>query len=419
MLRVLCRNRGRIPMRVQLVTSLTVSSSKWYSTREEIYEKVNEMPRIHPLLLERAEIISQEHKALSDTLSNSNEFNQELSTKFSNLSFAIEIYSRYKEQLTTLDELLEMVEEPNQDPEIISEAFDEIDTLLPELGQTIRKLQNRLPPPLKFGDKPTIIELRPGVGGGEAGLFTEDLMQMYINYANIKRWRWELVSKNEGSNGFPNEIIININEPGSYNELRFESGVHRVQRIPATEKQGRIHTSTAAVVVLPKMSEGNEKSLKEDERQFQPGEIRIDTMRSGGKGGQHVNTTDSAVRLVHIPTGIIVVQQDERSQPMNKAKAFSILRARLAQLEKDKEYADQRKMRTDQVSTTDRSDKIRTYNYPQNRVTDHRCGYSIHDLQGCMNGSKLGELIEKLEEYEFESRLQDLIYNSNSQQPQK
>lgn len=157
------------------------------------------------------------------------------------------------------------------------------------------------------------------------------------------------------------------------------------------------------------MSEGTEQSLKEDERQFAPGEVRIDTMRAGGKGGQHVNTTDSAVRLVHIPTGIIVMQQDERSQPRNKAKAFQILRSRLALLEREKEIAEQRRMRTDQVSTTDRSDKIRTYNYPQNRVTDHRCGYSVHDLPGVMAGEKLDELIEKVDEHEFEERLQLLI----------
>lgn len=217
------------------------------------------------------------------------------------------------------------------------------------------------------------------------------------------------MSKTVAPNDALTEAIIAIDAPGAYNTLRHESGVHRVQRVPATETKGRTHTSTAAVVVLPKMSEGTEQSLKEDERQFAPGEVRIDTMRAGGKGGQHVNTTDSAVRLVHIPTGIIVMQQDERSQPRNKAKAFQILRSRLALLEREKEIAEQRRMRTDQVSTTDRSDKIRTYNYPQNRVTDHRCGYSVHDLPGVMAGEKLDELIEKVDEHEFEERLQLLI----------
>ncbi|KAK6465659.1 hypothetical protein DFJ63DRAFT_321770 [Scheffersomyces coipomensis] len=376
---------------------------------EEIFEKLQNIPRIHPLLLERAESIQSEHDTISHQLSTGNEFNQELSTKFSNLGIIIDIFNQYKLNLSSLGDLLEIIDEPNQDDEILTEALEEIDDLLPSLTKTIRTLQNRLLPPLKFNDKPTIIELRPGIGGNEASLFTEDLMQMYINFANQQKWKWEMVSKSEGSNGFVNEVILNINEPGSYNSLRFESGVHRVQRIPSTESKGRIHTSTSAVVILPKMSEGNENSLKDDERQFKSGEVRIDTMRAGGKGGQHVNTTDSAVRLVHIPTGIIVMQQDERSQPKNKAKAFSILRSRLAQLEKEKEYNDQRKLRTDQVTTTDRSDKIRTYNYPQNRVTDHRCGFSLHDLQGCMNGTKLGELIDRLEEHEFESRLQDLI----------
>lgn len=363
---------------------------------------------MHPLLLARVETISTEFAALEEKMALGT-FDHDTSIQFSNLSVVLDNFQRYQLEMENAHELVEIINDAKHDPELAAEAQKELEEAVPVVARTTSVLQKRLLPPILHNDKPAIIELRPGVGGSEAGLFTRDLLNMYLNYANDKRWPHTIISESSGSNGFMNEAIISVDFPGAYNALRHESGVHRVQRIPATEAKGRIHTSTAAVVVLPKMSEGTEQSLKEDERLFEPGEVRIDTMRAGGKGGQHVNTTDSAVRLVHIPTGIIVMQQDERSQPKNKAKAFSILRARLAQLDREKEVAEQKKLRTDQVSTTDRSDKIRTYNYPQNRVTDHRCGYSIHDLPGLMSGMKLDEIVEKLEEHEFEERLQTLI----------
>lgn len=353
---------------------------------------------IHPLLLKRAENMEKEYGVMSGDF-------QGDQVKLSKLASVVEYYHKYKEDVSNVQSLKEIVE--GDDAELVEEAKMELAGIVPELNKSIQQLQKRLLPARKYDDKPAILELRPGVGGSEAGLFTNDLKNMYINYANGKRWKWEIISENS-SNGSVTEVILGIDNDQAYNLLRHESGVHRVQRIPSTESKGRVHTSTSAVVVLPKVSSGTEASLKDDERQFQPGEVRIDTMRAGGKGGQHVNTTDSAVRLVHIPTGIIVQQQDERSQPKNKAKAFSILRARLAALEREKQVMEQRKLRTDQVTTTDRSDKIRTYNYPQNRVTDHRCGYSIHDLEGCMNGSRLDDLIEKIEVHEFEERLQTL-----------
>lgn len=338
-------------------------------------------------------------------------FDQETNIRFSNLSVILDNYHKYQSEMENLTSLVEIINEET-DPELVEEAQAELEETVPLVVRNSQVLQKRLLPPIIHNDKPAILELRPGVGGSEAGLFTKDLLTMYINYANLMRWPYTILSESSGGNGTLNEAILSVDAPGAYNNLRHESGVHRVQRIPATEAKGRIHTSTAAVVVLPKMSEGTERSLTDDERLFAPGEIRIDTMRSGGKGGQHVNTTDSAVRIVHIPTGIMVVQQDERSQPKNKAKAFLILRARLAQLEREKEIAEQKKLRTDQVTTTDRSDKIRTYNYPQNRVTDHRCGHSIHDLPGFMAGPKLEEMIEKMDEFEFEERLQALIAQS-------
>lgn len=366
---------------------------------------------MHPLLLKRAELLSEEFNELEKKMSLGT-FDQDTSIKFSNVSVVLDLYNRYTQDLENLKGLVEMINEET-DKDLIQEAEAEIQSLVPQLQKFSQDVQRRLLPVLKHSDKPAILELRPGVGGSEAAIFTKDLLNMYIAIANHHKWPHSLVSEGENSAGFLNEAIISIDAPGAYNILRHESGVHRVQRVPATEVKGRIHTSTSAVVVLPKVSDGTEQSLANDERQFAPNEIRIDTMRAGGKGGQHVNTTDSAVRIVHLPTGITVMQQDERSQPKNKAKAFSILRARLAQLEREKEIAEQRKLRTDQVTTTDRSDKIRTYNYSQNRVTDHRCGHSIHDLPGFMEGLKFDELVEKLEETEFEDRLKTLIAQEN------
>lgn len=362
--------------------------------------------------------MEQEFKTLEEKMG-SGHYDQELTMKFSNISIILDIYQKYQTNLESVEELRLMVNEEDIDEELLQEASREIEQTLPGLKKTINVLQARLLPTMKYSENATLIELRPGVGGSEASLFTEDLMQMYINFANVKRWKYTIISKSEGSNGFVNEIIMSIDSLQSFDIMRHESGVHRVQRIPATESKGRIHTSTAAVVILPKLSDGNENSLNEDERSFAPGEVRIDTMRAGGKGGQHVNTTDSAVRLVHIPTGITVSQQDERSQPRNKAKAFSILRSRLAAMEREQEIEKQRKLRNDQVSTTDRSDKIRTYNYPQNRVTDHRAQFSLHDLNGCMDGSRLQEIIDKVEQAEFESRLQDLINQSQEERVDK
>lgn len=382
---------------------------RWNSTRELLTVDSLCEP-MHPLLLSRAKAMSKEFSELEEKMALSS-FDQDTTIKFSNLSVILDNYHKYLGEMENLELLVELLNE-EEDPELVAEAEIELQQSVPSILKTSLILRKRLLPPIMHSDRPAILELRPGVGGSEAGLFTQDLLNMYINYANHMRWPYTILSESTTTSGFLNEAIVSIDAPGAYNSLRHESGVHRVQRIPATEGKGRIHTSTAAVVVLPKMSDGNENSLKEDERLFAPGEVRIDTMRSGGKGGQHVNTTDSAVRLVHIPTGTMVVQQDERSQPKNKAKAFLILRARLAQLDREKEIAEQKKLRTDQVTTTDRSDKIRTYNYPQNRVTDHRCGFSVHDLPGLMEGPKLEEMIEKLDEHEFEERLQMLIAQS-------
>ncbi|EGW35507.1 uncharacterized protein SPAPADRAFT_58746 [Spathaspora passalidarum NRRL Y-27907] len=361
-------------------------------------------PQLHPLLVSRAQTLVQDKKELESKLET---YDAELQLKFDKITDIIDRYDRLNTVQSEINELEQIAQDPS-DEELANEANKELDKLVPEAESLVENLTNKLLPPIKHAERGCILELRPGVGGSEAGLFTADLMNMYIGFASVNGWKYKVEGKSSGA-GVVNEAILSIDTPGTYDILRHESGVHRVQRVPQTETKGRVHTSTAAVVVLPKLSEGNEASLKEDERQFKPGEVRIDTMRAGGKGGQHVNTTDSAVRLVHIPTGVTVIQQDERSQPQNKAKAFAVLRARLAELERVEEVAKQKAMRTDQVTTTDRGDKIRTYNYPQNRITDHRCGFSLHDVPGCMNGTKLGELISQVESWEFKERMQDMI----------
>lgn len=347
------------------------------------------IPTLSPSLLQRAQTIQQEHKELSEKLAD--KYIPDLQVKFDNYTNILSMFDKLE---TLTQEYIELTE-ITDDPDLYKEAQEELKSIvIPQIEKLVSELRVKLRPPVKHADKGCIIELRPGVGGNEASLFTGDLLNMYMNFASEMNWKYKIISEGKNSSGFINEAILSIDTLGSYDIMRHESGVHRVQRIPETETKGRVHTSTAAVVVLPKLSEGNESSLKDDERVFAPGEVRIDTMRAGGKGGQHVNTTDSAVRLLHIPTGMIVIQQDERSQPLNKAKAFAILRSRLAQKEQEEEMLKQKKLRTDQVSSTDRSDKIKTYNYKENRVTDHRINYSMHDLEGVLEGRKLGQLID-------------------------
>lgn len=378
----------------------------FYSSDHKVNMNRN-VTHIHPLLLKRAELMKKEFTDLERKVSNG-AFDEETNMKFSNYSLVLSDYERYVSDTENMKSLSDIVAKET-DAELCEEAQKELEELTPRIEKSAIQLQKHLLPPVKHFNKPVFLELRPGVGGSEASLFAQNLLHMYINFANQMKWKWKMQLEKQNNYGSISECILCIDHPGTFNILRHESGVHRVQRIPETESKGRIHTSTAAVVVLPKVSEGNEQSLREDERQFNPNEIRIDTMRAGGKGGQHVNTTDSAVRITHFPSGIQVQQQDERSQHKNKAKAFSILRARLASLEREKEIAEQKKLRTDQVTTTDRSDKIRTYNYPQNRVTDHRCGYSLYDVEGCMSGHRLMDLIEHVEAHAFKERLRELV----------
>lgn len=273
------------------------------------------------------------------------------------------------------------------DAEMREMAKAELHELEAKLEESENKLKLLLIPPDPLEEKNIIMEIRGGTGGEEAALFAADLYRMYIHYAETKGWKCEVMSANETELGGFKEIIFSISGKYVYGSLRYESGAHRVQRVPETETSGRIHTSAVTVAVLPE--------AEETEVEIRPEDLRIDVMRAGGPGGQCVNTTDSAVRITHIPTGIVVIQQDEKSQIKNKAKAMRVLRSRLYDLEESKKQAERSANRKNQVGTGDRSERIRTYNYPQNRVTDHRINLTLYHLDTIMQGD-LTELIDNL-----------------------
>ena len=282
------------------------------------------------------------------------------------------------------------------DPEMSREARAEEQ----RLDQAIAELEARVKPALlprdPLFDRPAIVEINPGTGGDEAALFAADLYRMYTRYVDTRGWRSELITLSEGTLGGIKEVVFKVTGGGAYGELRWESGVHRVQRVPATESQGRIHTSAATVAVLPE--------AEEVDVQINPNDLRIDVFRSSGPGGQSVNTTDSAVRITHIPTGLVVSQQDQKSQLQNKQKAMEVLRARLLAKKIEEQEAERARMRRSQVSTGDRSAKIRTYNFPQSRVTDHRINLTVHELQRVLDGD-VGRFIDALMLAEDEERL--------------
>jgi peptide chain release factor 1 len=283
------------------------------------------------------------------------------------------------------------------DAEIAAEARAEVGRLEVAIERAEAELKPLLLPPDPLHDRNAIVEIRAGTGGDEAALFAADLYRMYSRY--IERhggWKTEIITMSDGTLGGLKEAIFKVSGHEAFGALRFESGVHRVQRVPATEAQGRIHTSAATVAVLP---EADEIDLKIEDK-----DLRIDVFRSSGPGGQSVNTTDSAVRITHMPSGLVVSQQDQKSQLQNKIKAMEVLRSRLLDLRIAEQEAERSRMRKSQVSTGDRSAKIRTYNYPQSRVTDHRIGFTTHDLAAVMDG-KLDELMDALKVADIEEKL--------------
>ncbi|MGC8492524.1 MAG: peptide chain release factor 1 [Syntrophobacteraceae bacterium] len=295
-------------------------------------------------------------------------------------------YKKLKEQARENQSLFEREEDQDM-RELIRE---EIASLREQLETTERELRGMLAPKDPNDDKNVILEIRAGTGGEEAALFVSDLFRMYSRYAEMRRWRVEVLDSNPTGIGGFKEIIASVNGAGAYSRLKFERGVHRVQRIPVTESQGRIHTSAVTVAVLP---EAEEVDVFID-----PNDLRVDVFRSSGPGGQSVNTTDSAVRITHIPTGLVVICQDEKSQHKNKAKALKVLRARLLDSMQREQEAKIAKDRKSQVGTGDRSERIRTYNFPQNRVSDHRINLTIYKLDVILTGT-LDELIDPLATY--------------------
>jgi peptide chain release factor 1 len=282
------------------------------------------------------------------------------------------------------------------DPEMAAEAAREVEHLEASMTDLEARLKPALLPHDPLDDRNAIIEIRAGTGGDEAALFAADLYRMYTRFIERAGWRRETISHSEGALGGVKEAIFKVSGDGAFGAMRWESGVHRVQRVPATETQGRIHTSAATVAVLPEAEEVDVKIEDKD--------LRIDVFRSSGPGGQSVNTTDSAVRITHIPSGLVVSQQDQKSQLQNKLKAMEVLRARLLDLRVSEQEAERSKMRKSQVGTGDRSAKIRTYNYPQSRITDHRIGFTTHDLSGVMDGH-IEPIIEALKLADVEERL--------------
>jgi peptide chain release factor 1 len=275
------------------------------------------------------------------------------------------------------------------DAELAAEARSEVTRVEAAIGDLEDELKPVLVPPDPLNDRPAIVEIRPGTGGDEAALFAADLYRMYTRFLDRRGWKYEPLQYSEGTLGGLKEAVFKVTGDGAFGALRWESGTHRVQRVPATEAQGRIHTSAATVAVLP---EAEEVDVEIDDK-----ELRIDVFRASGPGGQGVNTTDSAVRITHLPSGIVVSQQDQRSQLQNKLRAMQVLRARLLDARIAEQEAERSRMRKTQVGTGDRSAKIRTYNFPQDRVTDHRINLTLHDLQRILDGD-LGRIIDALQE---------------------
>ena len=311
---------------------------------------------------------------------------QKLMKEQSDLQPIVDTYTEYKKNKETIQDSLSMLEEEKDEDmrEMLKEELSDAKKRVEDLEQELKIL---LLPKDPNDSKNVIVEIRAGAGGDEAALFAAEIYRMYVHYADSRRWKTEMISLNENGIGGFKEVVFMITGQGAYSRMKYESGVHRVQRVPETESGGRIHTSTITVAVMP---EAEEVDVVIDEK-----DIRIDVMRASGNGGQCVNTTDSAVRLTHYPTGIVIYSQTEKSQLQNKEKAFRLLRSKLYELELEKQHSAEAEARRSQIGTGDRSEKIRTYNFPQGRVTDHRIKLTLHKLDSIMNGD-LDEVIDSL-----------------------
>ena len=339
----------------------------------------------------KLEALVERHEEISgllaepDVMADQNKF-RSLSQEYAQLEPVVKLFNAFLGTLATIDEAKVRMEE--KDPELRQMAREEL--LEAEALQEQQELDlQKLLLPKDPNDKRNIyLEIRAGTGGDEAAIFSGDLFKMYSRYAEQQRWQVEVLNKQEGEHGGFKEIIARIVGDGAYSKLKFESGAHRVQRVPETESQGRIHTSACTVAILPEVDDI-------DAVEINPADIRVDTFRSSGAGGQHVNKTDSAIRITHIPTGIVVECQEERSQHKNRAKAMSVLQSRIMNEQQQKQDAEQAETRRLQVGSGDRSERIRTYNYPQGRITDHRINLTIYKLAEVMGGG-LNEIIDPL-----------------------
>lgn len=335
---------------------------------EKHFEEINEE-------LCQPEIISDQNRYKS------------LMKELKNLTPVVEKYRQYKKEKENLEEAKEILSESGVDKELKEMAELEMESAKENIEKITEELKILLLPKDPNDDRNVIVEIRAGAGGEEAALFSGVLFRMYNMYAQSKRWKVEVLNANETQLGGFKEISFMISGEGAYSKFKFESGVHRVQRVPDTEAQGRVHTSTVTVAVLPE--------AEDVEIEINPADLQIDTYRAGGAGGQHVNKTESAIRITHLPTGIVVECQDERSQYKNKDKAMKVLKSRLLQAKREEQESALAEERRIQVGTGDRSERIRTYNYPQSRLTDHRIGLTIYRLEDILNGN-LEEVIDAL-----------------------
>ncbi len=312
-----------------------------------------------------------------DTIADQNRF-RDLSREYSQLEPVVKAYNDYMTTSKDLESAKEMAND--SDPEMRDMAKEEVAAAEKTIESLDGELQKLLLPRDPRDANNVFLEIRAGTGGDEAAIFAGDLFKMYSRYADAQGWRVELINQRDGEHGGYKEIVARLIGNGVFSKLKFESGAHRVQRVPETESQGRVHTSAATVAILPEVEQV-------EEIQINPADLRVDTFRASGAGGQHINKTDSAIRLTHIPSGIVVECQDERSQHKNRARAMSLLQARLLNDEIEKQQAEETESRRLQVGSGDRSERIRTYNYPQGRVTDHRINLTLYKLEEIMNGT--------------------------------